>query len=426
MPEIKPFRATSYDPEKAGRYEDLVAPPYDVISKEVQEDLYKKSDYNVIRLILGKKFPTDNEKENRYTRARECLENWMEKGILKKDQDEGIYVYAQDYEHEGVQLERVGFICLVKIDDSPEQNIMPHERTLSKPKEDRLDLIKQTRANLSPIFSVFDDSSTLVLEKIKSIIKDKEPSVDISLKKERDRLWHLTDQALVNDVARKIRDKKVFIADGHHRYEVAKTYRDLMRNDNNYKNEAEYVMMYLTDLSKPENLTVMATHRVIRTDAEWKDLMRKSHLNEFFDMTECTGLEELMKELESSPKGEHAFGSYAEGRYIFLKPKDNSRLKELVPNDKTGACKDLDVSVLHSSVIEKMIEHGNVTGDITYLREPSKAVDFVDGKTHRVAFFLKPTPVEQMRSVAEAGEMMPQKSTYFHPKLYTGLVFNKF
>lgn len=426
MPEIKPFRGTSYNPEKAGRYEALVAPPYDVISKELQEELYKKNDYNVVRLILGKSFETDDENENKHTRAREHLQKWMENGILATERNEGIYVYAQDYQHDGVQLERVGFICLVKIDDEPEQNIMPHEHTLSKPKEDRLDLIKETKFNLSPIFSVFDDSSSKIVEKLRSLTKDKDPFIDISLKKERDRLWHLTDQALIEDIARRIRDKKVFIADGHHRYEVAKTYRDLAREDNNYKNEADYVMMYLTDLSRPENLTVMATHRVIRTNAQWKDLALKSRLNEFFEIIGCAGLDELMKKLEDSPEGEHAFGSYAEGNFLFLKPKDNSRLKEVVSNEKTGACKDLDVSILHSAVIEKIIEHGSMRGDITYLREPSKAVDLVDDQTHKVAFFLKPTPVEQMRSVAEAGEMMPQKSTYFHPKLYTGLVFNQF
>lgn len=423
---IRPFNGTRYDTQKAGAYETLVAPPYDVISEAMRDELYQKNEHNIIRLILGKEGTEDSEADNKYTRAKDHLAKWIKDGVLVTEPSRGLYVHEQRYEHNGRDLKRVGFIALVKIDDGQEQNVMPHESTLSKPKADRLSLIGKVEANLSPIFSVFDDSDTGIIERLKSQIELRCPRIDFSLNGERALLWDVTDSEVIEEVARRIKGKKLFIADGHHRYEVAKAYRDELRKRPDYDGRADYVMMYLTDLSEANDLTVMATHRVVRSGIPAGTVSFEEYLADLFDFIVCPGLEDLMDRVENTDDSVHAFGCFFDGRYIYLKPKENSKMRELLSEEKDEPGKILDVSFLHSAILEKFFPAGENENNITYVREASEAVDLVKSGSHGIAFLLKATPVQQMKSVAEAGEMMPQKSTYFYPKLFTGLVIHKF
>ena len=424
MAEIRPFRGVLYEEAKlGGDLSDVVAPPYDVIPDGMREELYNKNKYNIIRLILGKDAPGDNADDNKYIRARKTVEEWLESGVFARDNKESFYVYRQEFTAAGKKRSRIGFLGLMKIDDPGDNIVVPHERTHSKPKEDRLNLIKEVEGNLSPIFTLYDDPKG-VIKGVLDNVSSGEPHVDIDLDGVRHRLWRLSDAHNIETIVRCMAGKRVFIADGHHRYEVSRTYRDMRRKDPDYDGSADHVLMYFADMSDPENLTVLATHRVIKEmplsieEAEIK-------LSEFFSVTKCASLGELMSMVENRPG--HVFGLFAGSeKYLFLKPKDEGVLLGLIEDDRTDDWKDLDVSVLHSAVLKSILSVSHAEGNITYVRDAEEGEALVRGGSHTAAFFLKPTRIDQLRAVAEHGEVMPQKSTYFYPKLLSGLVINRF
>jgi uncharacterized protein (DUF1015 family) len=424
MAEIKPFRGVLYDGTRPGiRFPDVVAPPYDVISERMRDDLYEKSPYNIIKLILAKD-GDGTRAESRYAKAADLLNEWMEKGVLRKDRDENFYVYSQSYDHGGRACDRIGFFALMKIDEDGEQ-VLPHERTHAKPKEDRLNLIKAVRSNLSPVFSLFHDGSGRVNSILKATTENKEPVADLEIGGIRNRLWRLDDKDSIAGIKSVLKDKKLFIADGHHRYEVARTYRDLRRQDPAYNGEADHVMMYMADMADPSNLTVMATHRVIRNMPFRRTPEIRRALEGLFDITEKKDLDSLMAAMKADTDRK-VLGMITDEAYLLLAPDDPSRIRELIDGDMTDDWKDLDVSVLHAAVFGRLIPVDSAEGNITYVKDAADAERLVRDGSHEAAFLLNPTRVEQMRCVAEVGEMMPQKSTYFYPKLLTGLVMNRF
>jgi uncharacterized protein (DUF1015 family) len=254
-------------------------------------------------------------------------------------------------------------------------------------------------------------------------VSSREPSMDIEIDGVRHKLWKLSDAESIEAIVSCMAGKRVFIADGHHRYEVSRTYRDMRRKEHAYDGCADHVLMYFADMSDPENLTVLATHRVIREmPTSNKEAVRK--LSEFFRVTKCASVSELMKMVENEPG--HVFGLFAEGEYLFLKPKDESVLLGLIEDDRTDDWKDLDVSVLHSAILKGILSVSHAEGNIIYVRDAQEGEALVRDGRAAAAFFLKPTRIDQLRAVAEHGEVMPQKSTYFYPKLLSGLVINKF
>ncbi|MFH1309313.1 MAG: DUF1015 domain-containing protein [Candidatus Omnitrophota bacterium] len=427
MAEIRPFRGLIYNQEKiGGNYLSVVAPPYDVISAEMKDALYGESGYNVIRLILGKSLDRDDETNNVYTRAKENLINWEKHDVLLKDDKPAIYIYLQEYDCNGKKHKRVGFICLMKIGETGNDPVLPHEYTLAKPKVDRMNLIKQVKANLSPIFSLYEDTDGVINREIEKSIKRRDPVIDVTRDDGSHKLWRLQDEKSVDVIVNAMRDKKAFIADGHHRYEVAKTYRDTCRKDPDYDGSADFVMMYFTDLSENSDLTVLATHRAVKVmPAEQKEKLM-SKLETYFDIKKRGSLTELVDNLNEEIFEENVFGFFDGKDYFLMKPKNKEKLLNLITDDRAYEWKTLDVSVLHSAVFNKILLVNNSEGNISYFREPKDAEKVVKDGSHMAAFFLKPTRVEQLKAVAELGEMMPQKSTYFYPKLLTGLVINKF
>ncbi|MBD3426375.1 MAG: DUF1015 family protein [Candidatus Omnitrophica bacterium] len=427
MAEIRPFRGLLYSQKKIeGDYSGVVAPPYDVISPGERDQLYEKSPYNIIRLILGKASGEDDARDNKYTRAKEYLEQWQQEGILAADDTDSFYVYLQEYEYRGIRCSRLGFIGLMKIGETGSDELLPHENTLAKPKEDRMNLIKQVESNLSPIFSLYNDSEGKIKNVLESATRESEPIIDITVSGVRHALWKLSGSEEIRKIVDWMVGKNLFIADGHHRYEVAKMYRDMRRQEDDYDGSADYVMMYFTDMADPENLTVMATHRAVKEMPVSDDEELSGKLKEYFTVTGFSTLSELMDSLERESRDGQAFGYYGGGEYLLMKSSDRKALLDLIEEEKTGDWKSLDVSILHSAVFEKILGVSAKEGNITYVKMPEEAGKLVDAGSHDAAFFLNPTRVEQLKSVAEHREMMPQKSTYFYPKLLTGLVINKF
>lgn len=427
MAEIRPFKGLLYDKRKVGEYASVVAPPYDVISDKQCDDLYEKSIYNVVRLILGKITPGDSDADNRYTRAAKFMDSWQKEGALVKDEKDSLYVYLQEYPHMGKTRRRLGFIGLLKIEESGTDKVLPHENTLAKPKEDRMNLIKKVASNLSPIFALYNSEGKVPVKDIlEKSIAGRKPIIDVKAGGEREKLWRVNDAETLKKVVSLLHDKKIFIADGHHRYEVARAYRDMRRQEKGYNGSADHVMTYFTDMADTDNLTIMATHRVIQEMPFRGDAEVIKRLKGYFEVKELDGIEKLVDTIERAGKDDYVFGYFGGEKTLLFRAKNISDVLALMKEERTREWKLLDVSILHSAVLKNLLSVNDLEGNVTYVRDAEKGVNLVKDASHMAAFFLKPTRVEQVRKVAEVGEKMPQKSTYFYPKLLSGLVINKF
>ena len=423
MAEVRPFNGLLYDGNKInGDYSAVIAPPYDVISDDMRDKLYNRNDYNIVRLILGKSCETNGAQDNKYTRAGKLLTEWEKEGVMVRDNEKSFYVYVQEYKYDGKTLRRIGFVGLMEISD----DVLPHEYTLAKPKKDRMNLIKEVKGNLSPIFSLYPDKEGSIRSILEKGIEGKKPILDIAEDGVRHIFWKFSDEKAVNDISSQMNGKKTFIADGHHRYEVARSYRDMFREQEGYKGEADHIMMYFTELDDIDNLTVVATHRVVKKmpNTDNDDLIKT--LGKYFDIELCENLDELEKCLKRDKSSDNVFGFLNDNKYFFLMPKDEKALVSLIKENKSEEWKKMDVSVLHAAIFDVILSVDCGEGNLTYVKTPEEAESLVKSGTHQSAFLLNPTRVEQLKAVAELGEMMPQKSTYFYPKLLSGLVINKF
>src|SRR3990172_2701285 len=452
MAYILPFKGIIYNSEKIKDIRDVVAPPYDVISPEEQDRLYKRHKNNVVRLILGKDSENDEPANNRYMRARDYLESWQRDSILIKDNFPSIYIYAQEYhmgEAEGFEKKkRVGFIALSKLEDFGEGDIHPHENTLSKPKEDRLMLIQACNTNFSPIFGLFTDKT----KRIDSVFNDymrQPPLYDlIDGAGVRHTLWAISEKRVIEIIIKEMADKQIFIADGHHRYETAINYRNEIRKKSptppspslqggRVRDEDKpynFVMMYFTNTIS-ERLSILPIHRLVSnlSNFDKKKIVEKA--GEFFNIEklsfnesdEKTVKQKLFSDIKERGEKEHIFGMYlGNDEYLLLTLKDEDVLDRLITNSRHPSWKKLDVTILHTLLIDKVlgISEKNLAEqkNITYTISGDEAIKDVKAGKYQIALFLNPTKIEEVKDVATAGEKMPQKSTFFYPKLITGLV----
>ena len=422
MAEIKPFRGLRFDTEKAGQIETLVCPPYDIISEEQRLGYLKENPSNIIRLELPKG-------DEPYKTAGETLDSWMKDGILKRDDKEAVYIYEEEFTVGGVTRSFKGCIVRVKLEEFSKGIVLPHEETLSKAKEDRFNLMKATNCNFSQIYSLFMDEKHFVTSQLDRL-SDCQPLNELTDNDGvKHRLWSVTDSAEIQAICEAFADKKLYIADGHHRYETALNYRNYCHENGIGDGSENYVMMMLVDMEHP-GLLVLPTHRIVRGLQNFNadEVMEKCGV--YFDITEHSDIADMESVLESEYKaGKKAFAFYAGGNgYKLMVLKDEKAVSVLLPDKSAGYC-GLDVSVLHTLALERIfgIDAENMAKQInlTYVKKFEDALSSVDNGTANCAFILNPTKVTEIRDVAAAGEKMPQKSTYFYPKLITGLVMNE-
>lgn len=434
--EIKPFRAYRFDKAKVGDIGNCIAPPYDVISPAGQDQLYKKNEYNVVRITKGKTTPEDREGNNQYTRAAQYLDKWIKEGVLKQDTTDSIYAYVQDFEADGQLFQRFSFIALAKLEDFGEA-VKPHEWTLEGPKIDRLNLKRATAAKFGLIFMLYDDQQNTAEKIIKKVLSDETLIDFVDEQGVRHRLFSIKGQEDIDAIAVMMRDKSCIIADGHHRYETALNY---YRETN--KPSAAYQMAAFSNI-RHDGLTVFATHRLVYNidGFDSKDFVEK--LKEHFEVTaygfgsslnKTDAKGKMLKQMAANQKaGENAFGIYIGDKHLYIAVlKDTQAMEKAVP-ERSAAWQSLDVSVLHKLVIERLLgiddERLAAGENIEYVKDTGKgiddSIDKVDNGEVQIALFMNPPTVEQIQKVAEAGERMPQKSTYFYPKVYTGLTVNK-
>ena len=425
MAEVLSFRGLLYNASKV-EIRDVVAPPYDVISPEEQERLYCKDPHNVVRLTLGKETPQDSPSDNRYTRARDYLRRWIEEGILVRDTRERFYLYRQGFIALGRRWRRMALFARVRLMDFSEGVILPHERTLSAPKEDRLKLLRECEINFSPIFGLFPDEESGIYT-----LLEEETRVPP--------LWSFEDEAgvihefwpldghLVGELERAFENVPILIADGHHRYETALQYmKERARANPRHRGDEPYnfVMMALVSMEDP-GLLVLPTHRVLRGDLPCPSHELEERLGGYFDLVErFRDLEALMAALEKAPS--HSFGLYVPGGFYLLISlrKDIDLEREL--SHLPPPLRELDVILLHELLLGRVLgisqEEVRDRGRLGYYKDAGQAVAAVEGGEGTMAAFLRAPSVEEIWRVARAGETMPQKSTYFYPKLITGLV----
>ena len=433
MVEIAPFRGITYNKEKIEDLDEVMSPPYDIISEEMQNNLYAKHPNNFVKLILGKQFPNDGKQDNRYTRAKQLFDEWQKNSILLESEKNAIYPYKIEYILNNETKIMNGFFVLLKLD--PDYKLVKaHEKTLSKPKADRLDLMRTCKANLEPIQLLYMDSDDSIRKMIDDGIDT--PILDV---KGYDgfthKLWKLEDENIISKIVSELDNEILFIADGHHRYQTAINFADETRKKtgtSDYHAPFNYRMVILANIFD-EGLAILPTHRFIKMPhLNLDDLLEK--LQEYFIVEEKTiemtnnDYDRVGKNIISDIKteDEHKFPLYYEKKYYVLTLKDEKVMDEIAKN-QSKVWRTLDVSILHKIILEQIlrINEDNLEDHVKYTRVDGEAIQLVDEGRFDFSFLMNATKIDELKAIAEAGEHMPQKSTYFLPKMLSGLVMYK-
>lgn len=434
MVEVKPLNAIVYNQEKV-EMNDVIAPPYDVILDDYREELYKRSDYNIVKLILAKGSKDLSDPNNRYDEAKKNFHQWLEEKVLVKLEKPCILYIVQKYTTEnGRKIERKGFIARNKIEDFSTKKILPHEFTMGGPKEDRLNLTKKCEANFSQIFMVYSDAE----KQIESAIDfTQKPFIDVTDDGGVQNLvYKIEDEKTLNLIEKVMADKTLLIADGHHRYETAMNYRNLQPANPNA--DYNYVMSYFTNLDD-ENLLVFPTHRIITKRIEPYVLLDK--VKKYFDVKdfEFSGSNKqdvkakFLQAIEDENEKQISMGLYMKNvnKFYLLTLRENvdSQISSILNEyDVPDVLKKLDLTVLHKVLITKEFEYTQeeqmAQDGIKYIKQESEAFDLIDSGKAEASFIMAYPKIKDIKEISEAGFRMPQKSTYFYPKLLSGIVIN--
>jgi uncharacterized protein (DUF1015 family) len=432
MADIRAFRAFRYDLGRVGALSDVVAPPYDVIDPALQDALYRRSPYNVIRLILNKEAPADTENDNRYTRAAACLRDWQRDGILTQDSARSLYVYHQDFEVEGKRYTRRGFMARVRLEPFGQGKIYPHEETMSGPKADRLKLFHATGMNLSQVFGLYPDDEGAVQELLDEAVGRALPLEATDHLGVVSRLWPVSEQRVVSAVTGLMGPRPVFIADGHHRYETALRYLEERRAAGEVR-DAEappnFVLMMLVSMSDA-GLVILPTHRLVSgLPADLTGERLRAALGANFEVEKVGQGEQGARdtwELLEVDGGQEVlgFGTVADGVWQtarFRAPQMMAKLAAQHSADWRG----LAVSILHVIVLDRLLPQA-VGGkpQCRYVHLLREVTDAVSAKECQLAVLVPPASMRHVEQIAGNLEKMPPKSTYFYPKLLSGLLFN--
>jgi uncharacterized protein (DUF1015 family) len=431
MADIRAFRAYRYDLGRVGALSDVIAPPYDVIDPALQQALYDRSPYNVIRLILNKEEPTDTETDNRYTRAAHTLRDWQDDGILTQDSARSFYVYHQEFEVEGRRYTRRGFLARVRLEPFGTGRIYPHEETLAGPKADRLKLFRATAMNLSPVFGLYPDPEGAVQAQLDAAVGRSLPLQATDHLGVVSRLWPVSDQHAGSALTGLLGPKPVFIADGHHRYETGLRYLEERRTAGEVRDDeaaANFILMMLVSMSDP-GLVILPTHRLVTglpaVTADRLQTLLAQHFRletvgrgeqgarDAWEMIEADGGQELL-----------GFGTVADGLWQVGRFQAAQMMDRLAA-DHSPAWRNLAVSVLHVLVLGQVLPAGlGGKPECRYVHLLREVNDDVAAKRCQLAVLVPPASMGHVEQIAGNLEKMPPKSTYFYPKLLSGLVLN--
>jgi len=446
---ISPFQAWRYDPERVP-VQLAVTQPYDKITPAMQERYYQASPYNLVRIILGKRLPGDGDAENVYTRAAASFQNWRQTGVLRQDPEPSIYRYSQTFRVPGdvtggapgsqAPAERQSFIALGRIEDYSAGVVFRHEQTLAKPKADRLDLLRASRAHFGQIFMLYSGAGKVdaLLDSVAA--KNKAPDIDVTDEYGVvHRVWKISDPSVIASVQQQMRDRKLIIADGHHRYETALTYRNERRAEaetaTGFPVPYDSVMMTFVDMDRPvkdrpikdrPGLVILPTHRLVFGLPSFSPAQFQAETRKFFNVEEVDAGIDAARAAAILQHAGHAGTALltvtAEHAFLLHSPKaggtalfENLSLRQ----------QSLDVVQLHKCLLEGVLKISEDAirnqENVSYCRETGEALMQVRSGKVQIAFLMNPVRMEQVRDIALAGEVLPQKSTDFYPKLLSGL-----
>jgi len=431
MVKVSAFKGITYNNEKIKDLDLVMSPPYDIISPKQQDQLYKNSPYNFVRLILGKQYSDDTDENNRYTRAKKDFEQWQKDHILIPTDYEAIYPYKITYTLDDQQKTMNGFFILLHL-DKDYKKVKAHERTLSKPKADRLNLMRACYANLEPIQLLYIDEQ----DEINHAIKQKtsgNPLIKVTGYDGFDHaIWKLTDENIINKIKSFLDEDILFIADGHHRYQTAINYASEMEEKTgNRDSDApfQYRMVIVANMFD-EGLAILPTHRLLHLPKQITKDKLITNLKEYFNVniipreetdTPSILANHIKKQIET--KSQHKFAFLFKDSYIVITLKDESVMDDIA-KDRSETWRKLDVSILHKIVIEKImgITQDTLEDYVKYTRDDEEAITVIDDEEYDCSILMNATKIQELKAIADAGEHMPQKSTYFLPKMLSGLV----
>ena len=431
MAKIAPLRGIRYNPHKVGHLSKVVSQPYDRIGPDLQEQYYQLHPYNVVRLIKGQDSEDDTAENNVYTRARDYCQTWLDAGYLLRDTQPALYVYRQTFTlPDGTERTRQAFLTALKLVEFDEGIVLPHERTLSGPKVDRLNLLRATAFNFELIFMLYPDPQNQVNALFDAAIGDRSPDADVQELFEKDvrqQMWVVSNAQVIAAVQETMAPKRgLIIADGHHRYETALNYRAEMRArypDAPSNAAFNYALVSLVSMDDP-GLTILPTHRLIHDYTAQTPAQLLANAAQYFEVAPLAGREHLETALTEATPADRRIGFY-DGRYHLLRLKSPAIMDQVVP-DRAPEWRQLDVSILHELIIERVMgiskKQVEAKEYLDYYRSLDQALAQVDEGEAQCLFILNPTRIVEVKACSETGEKMPQKSTDFYPKMISGLV----
>ncbi len=442
MAEFRPFQGVRFQEDDNRDISRMISPPYDVISPEQQQFYYDLHPHNAVRLDFGRELPGDDERENRYLRAAGCFRDWLSGGVLAQDPRPGYYLLEERFEDEqGRDRVRYGIMGLKRLEENrPGASIRPHEATYDGPKQDRFQLMKATESNFSPIFAVYQDPSNSLEEVFRQEMAAGQPVEAVGQDQVRRRLTVIQDPDQVEKIGAFLGERPLLIADGHHRYETCLAYRDWRRAQETDPPEVmpcDYTMMYITNMESP-GLCVYPAHRILRSFGERDPEAFLQAVGEKFTVERVGGSgddgsrERFVREMRAVPDGGLKIGCKLKAPDLFcvFSVPDVSRLSALFPPNTPDLVRSLDVSILHEIVLGQCLgisrEDQAQEEYILYAKGEGAALERLERETELgAAFFLNPAPVRKIMQIAFEGFLLPQKTTYFFPKVMTGFVFRK-
>ncbi|RJP93985.1 MAG: DUF1015 domain-containing protein [Desulfobacteraceae bacterium] len=436
MAEVQPLQGILYNIDTIKNISDVVTPPYDVISEKERDVFYKRHPNSIIRLDKGKPADTDTDADNPHTRAAAYFQTWLRDHVLIQDEEPAFYLTSLEFDVDGQAMARYGLIGRVNIEPFEKGIVLPHEKTFSKVKTERLALIKASHANFSQIFSIFSDESDII-GWLKNSVATMPPVYDfIDDTGHRHQLWRITDPTILRKVTGSFKEKKLFIADGHHRYETALNYKKWLIEtgvDVSADHPASYTMMYLSAIQDP-GLVILPTHRLVTRVPENSraDFLKAAaiyfDMEHFaFDSSDLTQTQKQFRQAMAATAGQNKIG-------VFMKDRPSYTILSLRPDmmnrtfgdEIDPLLKELDVTVLTRLILGTILEFTDAMLDdetvINFTSSDVKAITAITTGTHDMAFMLNPTTNRQVQGIAEKGLIMPRKSTYYFPKAISGLV----
>ena len=432
MAEAQAFRGWRYNLAQVGELSDVVAPPYDVIGPQEQRDLYEKHACNVIRLILNRDEPGDESTDAKYGRAANFLRRWISDGVVQQERTDALYVYHQEFEWEARRYVRKGFLGRIRLAEFGKGKVFPHEETMSGPKADRLALTKACKMNLSPIFGLYPDEAESVQTPLEKAIQGVTPLEARDRLGVIHRMWPLTDTAAIHAATEQLLAKPIFIADGHHRYETALHYRRWLEAEGRLKgpnDPANFVLMMFVGMSDP-GLAILPTHRLVSGLPDLTAADVKSALDPFFEVQESgsgdAGARETWELIEADGGQDVlGFGTVADGKWLLARLKDREAMARLVA-DRSPEWRGLGVSILHRLALDHAIKQKYPNAELAfkYVHLLDEVTEAQAARQCQLGCLVPPARINHVAEIASKLEKMPPKSTYFYPKLLSGLVFH--